>query len=576
MIYHESNCKKGVVHIDNMEMIIFCFFLLSVPVLSQNQKKNVLFIAVDDLRPQLNAYGYNYISSPNIDGLAAKSILFERAYCQVAVCSPSRASLLTGRRPDTNHVWTVSDDEYWRTVPDATNATTIPQYFKDNGYVSIGMGKIFHPGAPGGNNDEQYSWSPEGLPYYDSREQVPAAGGVSWYSLDYEDNQLSDGKLADRAVSVLQELKQNETNGDTRPFFLAVGFHKPHLPFYCPLRYYNLYPPEEILMPENPDAPVGMPEIAWSVAGELRNYNDITIRPLCRQNPQIAISGDVCRISANLTRELRRGYYACVSYIDAQVGRIVTELESQGFGNDTVIVFWGDHGWQLGEHNEWSKNTNFEDATRVPFMIRVPGVTDSGIRTSALVELIDIFPSLTELAGIDVPPMCNQNSGKSIACVEGTSVVPLLKDPNREWKKGAFSQFPRPAAGLLVITGQPPFEDGNNENVMGYSVRVDKYRFTEWYYFNRTTSTPNFTDIWGTELYNHTHENYFFNDENINLANDPDMASIVTELRSVLQNGWRDALPQSVSNNTSTAFLCRPFFMLIIIIIMMIFLLILF
>ena len=214
------------------------FFLLSTPVLSQKQKKNVLFIAVDDLRPQLNAYGYNYISSPNIDALAAKSILFEKAYCQVAVCSPSRASLLTGRRPDTNHVWTVSDDQYWRTVPDATNATTIPQYFKDNGYVSIGMRKIFHPGAAGGNNDEQYSWSPEGLPYYDSRDR--RIQGAAWYSFDYEDNQLSDGKLADRAVSVLQELKQNETNGDTKPFFLAVGFHKPHLPFYCTTTFIHL------------------------------------------------------------------------------------------------------------------------------------------------------------------------------------------------------------------------------------------------------------------------------------------------------------------------------------------------
>ena len=512
------------------------------------QKKNVLFIAVDDLRPELNAYGYDFIKSPNIDALAAKSMLFERAYCQLAVCSPSRASLLTGRRPDTNHVWQIAPDEYWRTVPDATNATTIPQYFKNNGYISIGMGKIFHPGAPSGHDDDKYSWSPEGLPYFHAREEDAVAKHAAWYDFDTPDNYLVDGKIADNAVEVLQQLKQNKSSGDNRPFFLAVGFHKPHLPFYCTSKYYNLYPPvDQIKLPENPNAPDGMPPIAFSAWKYLKSFSDIKVLfngTDCYET-DASITAKKCHLPDSKIKELRRAYYSCVSFTDAQIGHVMKELEAQGYSEDTIIVLWADHGWQLGEHNEWGKHTNFEDATRVPFMIHVPGVTDSGMRTSALVELIDIFPSLTELAGIDVPPMCNENSGKSIACVEGTSVVPLLKDPNREWKKGAFSQYPRPGSqGLTNIPGHPPFDSSEHgENVMGYTVRVDKYRFTEWYKFDRTISKPNFNEIWGTELYDHSNEASFFNDENVNLADKPEMKEIVTELRRVLHAGWKAALP---------------------------------
>ncbi|XP_019855131.1 PREDICTED: iduronate 2-sulfatase-like [Amphimedon queenslandica] len=190
------------------------FLLVSFILATNAQKKNVLFIAVDDLRPELNAYGFDFIKSPNIDNLASKSMLFERAYCQIAVCSPSRASLLTGRRPDTNHVWKIANDEYWRTVPDSTNGTTIPQYFKENGYISIGMGKLFHPGPPSGNDDEAYSWSPEGLPYFHADQNVSIAKHAAWYDFDQPDNYLQDGKLADNAVSVLKQLEDKDTTGE--------------------------------------------------------------------------------------------------------------------------------------------------------------------------------------------------------------------------------------------------------------------------------------------------------------------------------------------------------------------------
>ena len=525
-------------------------FLLLLPgteAKHQNGDKNVLFIAIDDLRPELGTYGHDQVKTPNIDTLASKSLVFERAYCQVAVCSPSRTSVLTGRRPDTNHVWKIAADEYWRMY---TNATTIPQYFKEYGYISIGMGKIFHPGAANGNDDSEYSWSPEGLPYYHSPLQIWSDVNLtsSWWAFEgFEDNQLPDGQIADRAISVLDQLYLNRSHGDERPFFLAVGFHKPHLPFFALAKYYDLYPAvSEIKLAENPDAPKDMPDIAWSTA-RIERYKDIIeVLPNafeCNTNPDISIHSKDCRFPDEKAQELRRAYYACISYTDAQVGRVLQQLEEKGFADNTVIVLWADHGWQLGEHNEWAKFTNFEDATHVPFLIRVPGVTDEGMRTQALVELIDIFPSVVELAEIKPIPICPEGKHNLLSCVEGSSVVPLLKNPQQQWKKGAFSQFPRPSSGLKEIPDHPPFDSEHGENVMGYTVRVDEYRFTEWVRFNRTTAKPNWNDVWGTELYNHTQPTVFFNDENINMANDTQMKPTIDELRKLLHAGWRAALP---------------------------------
>ena len=509
---------------------------------NQKQLKNVLFIGIDDLRPELGTYGNNIVKSPNIDKLASQSIVFERAYCQVAVCSPSRASLLTGRRPDTNHVWRIASDEYWR---DYTNATTIPQYFKENGYVSVGMGKIFHPGPPSGNDDVAYSWS---LPYY----HAPNTAGNHkvWESFEgIEDDQLQDGKLADNAVKVLQAIKQNRSQGDSQPFFVAVGFHKPHVPWYAPSKYYNLYPPaEEVELPKNPDVPKDFPPVARAVITPFINFIDI--KPFypnltkCFTDVQASFYGKDCRIPDDYTRILRKAYYACVSYTDALVGRVVSELEALGFADETIIILWADHGYQIGEHNHWEKHTNFEDATHVPFMIKVPGVTNNGMRTKAFVELIDIFPSITELAGLEVPPMCPEGDNKLLTCVEGTSVAPLLKNPDQQWKKAAFTQYPRPSQGMTQIPNKPPYAiNEHDENVMGYTIRVDQYRFTEWYGFNRTTATPDWNDIWGTELYNHTEPVVFFNDENVNMAKQSEMQALVKQLRQTLQAGWRAALP---------------------------------
>ncbi len=523
-------------------MEVYLYLLVSLLLPSAESVKDILFLAVDDLRPELGAYGHEGIKSPSIDTLAAKSLVFERAYCQIAVCSPSRASLLTGRRPDTNHVWKISSDEYWRNV---TNATTIPQYFKENGYFSIGMGKIFHPGAPSGFDDIKFSWS---HPYFHGKNNVHSSN--SWYKWDnVTDSDFADGQIANNAMQVLQQIKENRTMGNETPFFLAVGFHKPHLPFFAPAKYYNLYPAvEDIKLPSNPDAPKGIPPISWAVSEELiHHYADMKKYdlPECYSDFNASSNGSSCRLSEYDARLLRRGYYAALSFTDAQIDKVLQELETQGLADNTIIVLWADHGWKLGEHNMWTKHSNMEDDTHVPFILRVPGVTDSGMRSKALVELVDIFPTVSELAGLDIPPLCPEKNKDLLVCVEGTSFVPLLKDPNQQWKKVAFSQYPRPSfEGLTKIPGKPPFSDSDHEeDVMGYSVRVEHYHFIEWYKFNRDAATPDFNQLWGTELYDHSQPTINFNDENINVAADADKQEIVIKLRKILQDGWRSAMP---------------------------------
>ena len=518
-------------------MAKWCFVLLLCIISRAEPKKNVLFIVVDDLRTQLGAYGES-TKTPSLDNLASTSMVFERAYVQLAVCSPSRTSVLTGRRPDSNHAWRNTGDEYWRLH---SNATSMPQYFKENGYRAIGMGKVYHPGGASGSDDKKYSWS---VPYFHAADKVDSPNSWACFK-NIEDNVLRDGQLADKAVETLNEIKKNRTKGDDTPFFLAVGFHRPHLPLHIPAKYCDLYPEaDKIPLANNMDAPKYMPPIAWNPLQGLADYADTAKYKIekCEENAAVSINDTECHISDSDAQAIRRAYYAGVSFTDAQIGRVLQELKKQDFADKTITVMWADHGWKLGEHNMWGKFTNFEDDTHVPFMLRVPGVTDHGMRTNALVELVDIFPTLTDLAGIDVPTVCPEDKSP-LTCVEGTSVAPLLKDPKMEWKKAAFSQYPRPSNGLASIPGKPSFkpESVNHlEDVMGYALRTDTYRFVEWYSFDRTKAKPNFDDVWGTELYDHTNATTFFDDENTNIASEKNMTDTVKELRKILQAGWRN------------------------------------
>ncbi len=452
---------------------------------------NVLFIAVDDLRPQLGCYGDSVAITPNIDRLAKRGVVFNRAYCQQAVCAPSRASVLTGRRPDATKVWDLKT-HFREALPDVV---TLPQYFRQHGYDARGIGKIYHDPR---SAQDSVSWSaPEIMAVTDDAggkyvldENLHATG--SWKAAamecaDVPDSAYVDGKVCNAAVKVIQELK------DTT-FFLAVGFRRPHLPFSAPKWYWDLYQEDQLPLPSLDMAPEGAPEIALHNGVELRGYTDIP---------------DIGPIDTQTVRKLRHGYYASITYIDALIGRLLDELERQNLLENTVIVLWSDHGFHLGELDLWCKTTNFELDTRVPLIISSPQRGGSGAHSDALVELVDIYPTLADLAGLPVPKG-----------LEGISLAPLLDNPARSWKKAVFSQFPRP----WMYTGEP--------EVMGYSVRTAAYRYTEW----RNVVSGLVESV---ELYQYKPGSI----EHKNLVGSADHTAVCNAMVQSLHNGWKSALP---------------------------------
>ena len=437
----------------------------------KKEKLNVLFIMVDDLRPELNCYGKKEIISPNIDRLAADGVLFERTYCQQALCSPSRTSLLTGLRPDSTHVYDLQT-HFRNTVPDVV---TLPQHFKQNGYYTAGLGKVYH-----GSLNDPLSWS-EAQKKLRNRKEIDEDQNQGKNSRpstemkDVNDDTYDDGVNTESAIELLRELSSNR-----KPFFIALGLKKPHLPFYAPKKYWDLYDPSSIKLPVYTSVPKNAPPQAYTNFGELRNYSDIP-----EQGP----------LSEELTRKLIHGYRACVSYMDAQAGRVITELKRLGLDKNTIVVLWGDHGFKLGEFGLWSKHTNFELDTRVPLIIRMPGIKAKGKKTNALVESLDIYPTICDLAGLPKP-----------AHVQGTSLVPLLNNVNLPWREMAFSQFSR---------GQ----------YMGYSIRTDRYRFTRWQQKN------NPENVAAMELYDLQKDP----DASVNIAGLPENKDVISKLQEMMQ-----------------------------------------
>ncbi|MCE2415004.1 sulfatase-like hydrolase/transferase [Candidatus Poribacteria bacterium] len=434
---------------------------------AQGKPYNVLFIAIDDLRPLLGCYGYSEMHTPNIDTLAGRGTLFNRAYCQFPVCNPSRASVLTGLRPDTVGV----PDNFANFRDTVPEAVTLPQHFKAHGYHTRSVGKITH--GPNALLDP-HSWS---APIWrEFWKPVNKATNPSWQALDVADNELEDGRIADAAVGVLREIKD-------RKFFLAVGFNKPHLPFYAPSKYFDLYPPQTFSVPVDSSLPQDAPNIASNPKG-LKGYQDISKYP---------------PFDDEKTLELIRAYAATTSYMDAQVGHVLKQLDTLGLTENTVVVLWGDHGFHLGEHGLWRKNTLFEDSVRSPLIVSVPGQTSANAKTDALVELIDIYPTLCDVCQLTIPQL------------EGISLMPVIEQPTRPWKTAAFSQLAR------------------GSNIHGYSIRTQRYRYTEW---GQNGSR-------GVELYDYEANP----DETVNIAGLPENAELVAHLSERLQAGWRAALP---------------------------------
>ncbi|QDT57134.1 Choline-sulfatase [Caulifigura coniformis] len=509
-----------------MRSALVLLVLFSAASLEAAEKKlNVLFIAVDDLRPELGCYGTPIIKSPHIDALAAKGMVFERAYCQQAVCSPTRSSLLTGRRPDTTKVYDLVT-HFRRALPDVV---TLPQAFKDAGWHTQSFGKIYHGGYDDPASWTDAAWFPgksnrktalldqdaefgdlqfvtalqnqqgqrrrnaQNQQNQEKIERDPKTGlilkgnrnnrgpkGVAFEASEKGDSELADGMIADAAIARMREIKD-------RPFFLAVGFMKPHLPFIAPKKYFDLYDPATIPMAKSKSLPTGAPEYAGNNSGELRGYTNIP-------------DGNE-PITDELSRELKHAYYAATSYMDAQLGRVVAELDALGLRENTVIILWGDHGWKLGDHGLWCKHCNWEPDTRCALVMSMPGQTTAGQKTSALVEYVDVFPTLCDVCGIDLPEG-----------LEGTSFAPLLKDPKQAWKSAAFSQYPR-------------------AKKMGYSMRTARYRYTEWQEDGNAV---------GRELYDYEADP----NETASIADRPENAKLVEELSAQLKAGWKQAKPR--------------------------------
>ena len=496
-------------------------FLLSCAVASK--EKNVLFLMSDDLRPQLNCYqGKDFPSpvspimhTPNLDKLASTSLLLKRAYAQQGLCNPSRTSLLTSRRPDTTHVYDLH--HYFRTF--SGNFTTLPQYFKEQGYRTIGAGKVFHPGMESGHNDP-ISWTD---PYYMPYESMHhwETYNHSWRAVSPAERKqipLPDDLFTEFAIEKLKELVTTP-GSETQPFFLAIGFLRPHPPITYPEEYSYYYPLDDIRLAPNPFVPVGMPYVAWWDMSYLRRFADI-------QAANITGAFNVT-FPEDLAIDLRRAYYSSVTYIDDQVGKILQTLADLGLAENTIVSFLGDHGYMLGEHAEFCKETNFELGTHTPLMVRVPGLTDNGINTEALVEFVDIFPTLADAAGLPPLPICRQNfSQETELCREGSSFMPLVKNSSLPWKRAVFSQYPRPGEYQIFT------------KYMGYSVRVDKARYTEWIGFNITTFNPIWDVVNATELYDYSIDP----EGNVNRADDPSYTNMRDSLREILHRGWRDVL----------------------------------
>jgi len=461
---------------------------------NSRRRPDVIFIAIEDIAPLMGCYGHPVVKTPNIDALASRGVVFNNAYCQVAVCNPSRASVSTGLRPGTLGVFGNSVD-WRRRIP--AGMLTLPEFFRDNGYETAICGKIHHHQRYFKDASEQAQQREDRMWNRTLRAKSkgstkpairPKAKRPPWLeedhyiarSLKWGPTGLTDGQQRDGAIAhaVAEELSSRRE----KPLFMAVGFHSPHYELRAPDKYFEMYPPEEIVLPENP---------ANDLADVPHKYSTFN-------------TADDRWLSKAEKRQVIAAYYACLSYVDTCVGIIMDALKQTGRENETIVCLWGDHGMHMGEHFLFRKYTLFENAARVPLVIAAPGAAKAGAVCNRLVELIDMYPTLADLAGLGVP-----------GGLEGTSMRPVLQEPDRPWKKAAFT----------------------SQSSTNHSLRTERWRYTEW------GGSEN------AELYDHDNDPGEFN----NLAEDPRHSATVAELSRLLKAGWKSALPRSKQQFCTTS-----------------------
>ncbi len=423
-------------------------------------RPNILLLLVDDLKPALGCYGDRWAITPNIDRLAAQGVRFESAYCNQSVCAPSRNTLLLGVRSTTLGVYSLGRN-FRQAAPDAV---TLPQYFMNHGYRTEAVGKVLHTGH--GNHEDPASWSvapqlekvveyllPENSAggrltredAFFTNQMLGKVGslpkGAAWESTDVPDRAYADGRIAEEGIRRLRAASRRPD----QPFFLALGFVKPHLPFTAPQKYWDQHDPKKFTIAPDQTHPEGAPNWAGKRGGEIVNYTPLTVENLREDAMQ---------------RKLLHGYYATSTFVDAQIGKVLNELERLGLESNTVIVLWGDHGWHLGDHGYWTKHTNYEQANRIPIIVVAPGRgLAAGRSTRQLAESVDLFPTLAELAGLPEPKVPQGLDGLSLALV--------LRDPSHEIRDHAYHCYPR-------------------RGRMGRAIRTERYRLVEW----RSVATP--------------------------------------------------------------------------------------
>ncbi|QDT54060.1 Choline-sulfatase [Caulifigura coniformis] len=495
-----------------MQFSVRCVWLLAVAAfyggavqVRAAEKPNVLLILVDDLKPTLGCYGEEQAKTPNLDRLAARGMRFELAYCNQAVCAPSRFNLMLGSHSTSTGLYGLGT-RLREHVPDAV---TLPQHFATHGYRTESLGKVFHIGH--GNEGDPQSFSvphfhDKVIEYADpasteggklTREEAYFTNqklgqirslprGAAFESPDVPDATYADGRVAEETIKRLQAAKARRDREGT-PFFIASGYARPHLPFSAPKKYWDLYDPAKLPQPKTDGPPVNAPRIANKTNSELANYFPV---------PPSGI------VDETLARQLIHGYFAGVSYVDAQIGKVLDAVDRLDLADDTIVVLWGDHGWHLGDHGLWTKHTNYEQANRIPLIIAGPGV-NAGASTRQLAETVDLYPTLAELAGLPGP------AGPQ--AIDGRSLVPVLRDPATRVRDHAYHMFPR--------------------KVLGRAIRTERYRLVEW---RKVGGEPSDAEI---ELYDYETDPQ----ELRNHAND--RPEVVVQLRQMLA-AYPAPLPQ--------------------------------